>query len=95
MGAFVLVLSIASIAHMTRTRGRSPWIYSLIAPMGWFVSVVLAGWILPSEGSQPGLQSAIATAVGNLAPWAWLGLVAVFIRFTDGRNTPVSICLRS
>ncbi len=48
LGLFVLVLSLVGIVRMARTRGASPWLYGLLAGVGWlvvgnFVSGLLAG----------------------------------------------------
>jgi len=86
MGLFVLVLSLVGIARMARTRGGSPWLFGLLAGVGWFVLGILAANALAllGFGSPAGGLTLGATLVATLVPWLWIGAVALYVRFRVG-----------
>jgi TM2 domain-containing membrane protein YozV len=87
IGLFVLVLSITGIVRMARTRGGSPWLYGLIAAIGWLALGVLTGAILGGIGFQSGVGRLGTTLVATMVPWAYVGLVALYVRFRVGKGT--------
>jgi hypothetical protein len=87
IGLFVLVLSLTGIARMARTRGGSPWLYGLVAGIGWFVLGILTSGILGGIGFQTGIGRLVATLVATIVPWAFVGFVALYVRFRVGGET--------
>jgi hypothetical protein len=87
IGLFVLVLSLTGIVRMARTRGGSPWLYGLMAGVGWLVIGVLTGAILAGSGFQSGSGRLGTALVATVVPWAYVGLVALYVRFRVGNGT--------
>jgi hypothetical protein len=88
LGLFVLALSVTGIARMAKTRGASSWRYGLLAGVGWFVVGVLTAVLLPSLGfgSSTGELTNGGTFIATVVPWAYVGLVALYVRFRIGRG---------
>jgi hypothetical protein len=88
IGLFLLFLAVTGIARMARTRGASSWPYGVIAGVGWFVIGVLAAVLLPALGfeSRTGELSNGGTFIATILPWAFIGLVALYVRFRIGRG---------
>lgn len=87
LGLFVLALSVTGIARMANPRGASSWRYGMLAGMGWlFVGVVMAA-LLPGLGfgSSTGELTNGGTFIATVVPWAYVGLVALYVRFRIGR----------
>jgi len=83
-------LIIAATARTARGRGVSPWLFGSVAFVGVFlIAVALPAMVrqlflgrTPPEG---GARMAIELGVMS-APWLWLGLVFVYVRFVPGRT---------
>ncbi len=88
IGLFLLALSVTGIARMAKTRGASSWRYGLLAGVGWFVIGVLAAALLPGLGfgSDTGELTNGGTFIATVVPWAFMGLVALYVRFRIGRG---------
>ena len=92
IGLFVLILALVGIVRMARTRGASPWLYGLVAGLGWLVMSFVAGAVVAAVfivfGYEPedgrvlfGVQLA-----GGVAAWLWVGGVALYVRYRVGRG---------
>lgn len=87
IGLFVLALALTGIVRLARTRGGSPWLYGLVAGIGWLVLGILTSGILSSLGFQTGIGPLVATLVATIVPWAFVGCVALYVRFRVGGKT--------
>jgi hypothetical protein len=88
LGLFVLALSVTGIARMANTRGASSWRYGLLAGMGWLFVGVFTAALLPGLGfgSSTGELTNGGTFIATIVPWAYVGLVALYVRFRIGRG---------
>jgi|SRR4029079_18587466 len=88
IGLFVLALSVTGIARMARTRGASAWLYGVLAGVGWLVVGVLTAALLPGLGfgSSTGALTNGGTFIATVVPWAYVGLLALYVRFGIGRG---------
>lgn len=74
-----LMLAVGGIAGFSRGRGASPAVTVSAALLG-FLAIFLAGAFLAS--SEDGRFAA------HLGAWAWVGAVALFVRFVVGSGRP-------
>ena len=88
MELFVLVLALVGVARVARTRGASPWLYGIVAIVGFFVVGALVAAALASLGyvSSTGGLTLWATLATSVAQWSWIGLVLLYVRFGIGRT---------
>jgi len=91
---FGLVLLVAGIVRMARTRGASPWVYGLLAAGGWIAVRLLLprvpavlGLRYGTDGDgADGLMLFAVMLTTAVLSWLWAGGVALYVRFGVGRN---------
>jgi hypothetical protein len=74
-----LVIAVTGIAALARGRGASPVVMGTVAVAGW-VLIEYGGLFLLPRGTSPFLLIVIA--------WAWIALVAGYVRFIVGAAHP-------
>jgi hypothetical protein len=73
---------------MVRTRGASAWLYSSMPGVGWLVVGLLTAALLPRLGfaSGTGVLTNGGTFIATVVPGAYVGLLALYVRFRIGRG---------
>ena len=74
-----LVVAVTGIVALARGRGASPVVVGTIAVAGWAL-IEYGGLFLLPHGQSPFVLMLIA--------WAWVGMVAVYVRFIVGASRP-------
>lgn len=73
-----LVVAIGGIVTLARGRGASPTVAGTVAVAGWAALEIGGGLFIPlSEDSRFWLM---------VGAWAWIGVVALFVRFVVGAS---------
>lgn len=76
---FGLLIAVGGIVTLARGRGASPVLAGGVAVGGWVLIAIVGGLLFGSRDG--GLWPA-------LAAWAWVGAVALFVRFAVGAGRP-------
>lgn len=74
-----LVIAVTAIAALSRGRGASPVVAGAAAVAGWFVINFVGPVVVPPGEGRFWLI---------VAAWAWIALVAGFVRFVVGAGHP-------
>lgn len=74
-----LVVAVTAIAALARGRGASPVVMGSVAVGGWAL-IEFGGMFLVPKGTSPYPLM--------LGAWAWIALVAGFVRFVIGASRP-------
>jgi hypothetical protein len=74
-----LFIAIPAIANLARGRGASPLVAGTAALAGYILLRFVAGILVPTEGARVALL---------FTGWAWLGVIAGYLRFVHGANMP-------
>ena len=74
-----LVVAVTGITALARGRGASPVVMGTAA---------VAGWVLIEYGGQFLLPRGTSAYALILPAWAWVGLVALYVRFIVGASRP-------
>ena len=74
-----LVIVVGGIATLARGRGANPVVTGTIA---------IAGWILIEFGGSFFIPAGQGRLLPMIAAWAWIGVVAGFVRFVVGAGRP-------
>ena len=87
IGIIILISVVATIARMAKTRGASPWLFGLLAVIGWIAPFALGPALARSlvQGYGGGVLMPVELGI-DFAPWVWLALVALYVRFVPGRQ---------
>src|SRR5947209_10078069 len=75
---FGLLIAVGGIATLARGRGASPLLMGGLAVAGW-VLIEIGGGPVVSDENRLWLM---------VAAWAWVGAVALFVRFVVGARQP-------
>jgi hypothetical protein len=75
----ILVIAVGGIATLARGRGTSPYLAGGVAVAGYVVLEFGGAFVVP-----PGDGRLVLMVAG----WAWVGLVALFVRFVIGAGKP-------
>jgi hypothetical protein len=86
MELVVLVVAVATIVAMARTRGASPLRYGLLAAGGWFGLGLMTWAAVNLLGQGDAATANVITFVGLLVQWVYLGAVALAVRFATARG---------
>ncbi len=81
IGLFFFFTSLATIAAYARRRGKRPLIWALVASAGYFRLSFYARRLW-----QRHLAAGEWDLLVRLAPWFWLGLVALYLRLVVARK---------
>jgi hypothetical protein len=83
-----LIFAVGWIARMARIRGASPWLFGGLALAGWLTPFFLGNTLAQQLRGSSGGTLMAAEILFYFAPWALLGVVALYVRFIPGRQRP-------
>jgi hypothetical protein len=86
----ILALIVAWIARVARSRGASPWLFGVVATLGYFVlPIVLAipiGLLFREQLTHAGVMKIVLEMLLMGAGWLWIGAVALYVSRVPGRS---------
>lgn len=88
-GILLIVMAIVGVGALARNRGSSPLVWSSLATIGAVIlGYVIAPALIVLEPVHDAVLPNLAAIFPGAAMWAWIGLVALWVRFGIGAGKP-------